>query len=109
MVFQVFIKNEIEKDARILIPLSIIGKKECTGERLKALISFFKSYNTTLLIADGLQKYNMNGNEKEALKKGDKFIDNNSETLKGIVTINDKEAWDKYKDTLEMKLIRWNT
>ncbi|MGB6976249.1 MAG: hypothetical protein WBE18_02165 [Gammaproteobacteria bacterium] len=109
MPFEVSLNVNINNDAKILIPLSIIGKKECTGERLKALINYFQSYNTTILVADGLQKYNLDGNESEALKKGQKFIDNNDEALKDAIVINSVEKWNEHKDTIGVKLVRWKT
>jgi hypothetical protein len=111
MPFTVKLEKEsdsLKKDAKVLLPISL-GQKYHLGERLKALVEFAKSYNTTILIADALHRYNLN-DEKKALSMGDKFLDKNAEAFKDTVLIDSVESWEKYKDDAKVvKLVRWKT
>jgi hypothetical protein len=107
MPFKVEIDAKLDNTARIVMPISM-GQKYHAGDRLKALIGFAKQYNTTLIIADGLQRHNTKS-DKEALKMGAKFLKKNVEILKDAVEIDSLEKWHQYKDTQTLKVIRWDT
>lgn len=96
----------LKKNTKMLFPISL-GQKYHTGERLKALIGLAKGYNSTILVADALQRHNLQ-DEKKALALGDKFLEKNAELFKEAVLIDSAEVWEKYKnDETVIKLIRW--
>jgi hypothetical protein len=97
------------KSAKLLFPISLAGQKGHTGDRLTALVNFAKQYNSTILLADALQRHNLQDKEK-ALVLGDKFLEKHKTLFKGTVLIQSAEEWEKYKDNENVvKLIRWNT
>jgi hypothetical protein len=90
--------------ARVLMPISM-GKKQHAGEMLAALVNFAKSFNTTILVADYLYRFNV-GAEK-ALQMGDKFLEKNKEILREAIIIENVNDWGKYKNQHLLKIVRW--
>ena len=106
MPYKISIHDEkINGKEKIILPISM-KQKYHKGKRLEALVNFTAQYNTTILIADSLQKYNV-GNKK-AIAQGKKFLTTHSTIFKDTVLIDSVEKWHKYKDSSTLKLILWD-
>jgi hypothetical protein len=106
MPFTIEIES-IESDSRRIMPISM-RQRYHSGERLQALIEWAQGSNTTLLIADYLQRHNL-GDEKKALRQGNQFLRQHGAILKDSIVIEDAESWEKYKGLSVVKLMRWKT
>lgn len=105
MPFEVKIDEKLESTTKIVMPISM-DQKYHTGERLQALVEFAKGYNTTILIADGLQKYNLSS-EKDALKRGEKFLKKHANLFENALIVDTKKTWEEVKEQPFLKIVRW--
>lgn len=106
MPFEFQFDVNIPADSRLIFPISM-NQKYHTGERLEALFTFAEKYNSTILVADTLQKHNLGGDKGKALKQGDKFILKYQHLFNKADEIKSYEEWQEKKNSKKLKMIRW--
>lgn len=106
MPFEIEVEG-ISKDSKRIMPISM-GQRYHSGEHLQALVAWAKGTNTTILVADYLQRHNL-GDEKKALDKGNQFLKQNEAIFKELILVDGLENWEKYKNLSHAKIMRWKT
>lgn len=106
MKFSLSIDKEIPQDSRLIFPISM-NQSYHLGERLEVLIAFAEQYNSTVLIADELQRHNLKNDQKKAIKQGDDFIRKHIRIFERAVEVKTVEEWNREKNSKNLKMIRW--
>lgn len=107
-MFEIKTSKEIPRNAKVLAPISM-KSKNFTTEKLNTLIDFLKPYNTTLLIADSLQRYNLDDDLKAAKRLGQSVLIRCEKALEHAITIEDNDSWIAHKDEPILKIVCWDT